>query len=92
VYLQVRVAEYSNVKTQLSTTLRKQSGRYFMLCHICLKWAVTVITLWNPYCSCNLFLFLHWEWDSTCAVMNKKVADQVEVMWTAWQCGICQTW
>jgi hypothetical protein len=29
--LKVRVAEYSNVKTQLSTTLRKQSGRYFML-------------------------------------------------------------
>ncbi len=31
VYWQVRVAEYSNVKTQLSTNLRKQSGRYFML-------------------------------------------------------------
>jgi hypothetical protein len=48
--LKVRVAEYSNVKTQLSTTLRKQSGRYFMLCQICLKWAVTVITFWKPYC------------------------------------------
>lgn len=33
--VQVRVAEYSNVKSQLSTILRKQSGRFVVLCCCC---------------------------------------------------------